>query len=69
MHLVDDLRREGQATPALGRFAEMAIDLPGAPQAGLGSLTDVALAVAIADTDVHERYDTQLRIVVNRNWP
>ena len=69
MDLVDDLGREGQAAPALRRLAEMAINVPHCAQAGFGSLADVALAVAIADTDVHEPYDTQLRIVVNRNWP
>jgi hypothetical protein len=63
--LFDHLRGDSQASPALRRFPEMAIDLARAPKPGLGGLTDVALAVAIANADVHGRKDTQLRLIVN----
>lgn len=67
MHLVDELGRDLEAATAARWLAEMAVDFAGAPQPLLGRLADVAVAMPIADTYVHDTHLTQTRMIVNTN--
>ena len=53
MHFLDDPSRELQAAPAAGRLAEMGIDLARAAQSLSRGLTNIPLAMAIADAYEH----------------
>ena len=48
-----------------GRLAEVMVDLAGATQPGPGSFAYVPVAVAVADTNVHGRKLTRMRMIVN----
>lgn len=61
----DDLRRKVEAAAALRRLTEVAIDRLRAANPRFGDGTNVAVAVAIANADVHESGSLQrMRIIV-----
>src|SRR5690606_3133816 len=68
-HFLDDLSRHFEAAPAPDRLAEPAIDLRGGTPPLSGRVADLALAMAVANADVHgakdERVanDCQLRLM------